>query len=389
MSGYCQIGDAYKLQNLQNTRNNHNTHNIDADDIDLDKLARQVNEQKKQNSRDIYHTHRTNPQHEYEHNQNHNQNNNQNNNQTHAKGIDAFRKLKTYDKGTEPRPMTGFFSAQGEYSSAADLDNNHAHNLYDPTGSGLSISDVKLIVKKKDRKTNPVLRKNKYDTEAEISDRLILSDSQSELSDISDISDVSNLSDISDISLSSVPGYSYGLNPKPKQKTKTITLEDIYREVKSNNKNAKPDKAKSNKAMAKLKSNKADKWEAIRPKTRCIDHDLQSIDSLESLGSGISLLDHLKDCGRCKARVIELIRKSRADNNRIDKNTDRLAENFKHDPIDDGFDQIKENTQAAQPDKTEHDNVEHHTLEIKEILTVCLIGFVVIFILDMAINYRN
>ena len=54
MSAYCQINDAYNLQNNNIPNNISNNISKQTDDVDLDKLARQVNNQKIKDNRDIY-----------------------------------------------------------------------------------------------------------------------------------------------------------------------------------------------------------------------------------------------------------------------------------------------------------------------------------------------
>ena len=74
---------------------------------------------------------------------------------------------------------------------------------------------------------------------------------------------------------------------------------------------------------------------------KCIDFDLHSVDSLESLESGESLLGHIRKCKDCKHKVSELVRTHKKKENKFD------------------------------------------IYQYKEIMAICLIGFLIILILDL------
>lgn len=366
MSAFCHVDDAYNQ--------------IKNDDIDLDKLAREVNEQKKRNAHDIYRNYRVD--------------------QTALeRGVAAYNNLQRdgKDKGTDvPHITKGFFSAQGEYSDLT--------TMYDGNeDSGLLISDIieqkrpqrKLRIKRK-KTTNDILKdmvKNTYydsvndmqglnDNEDHNNDRALeissISDSNSELSDISDISYLNDESSFDTlISNSYVNSHSKPLSklkPKKLKKKKrpdsNITLEDIYHEIRLGSKyTQRADEAARNVRRKKAK--------------RCIDYDLQSVDSLESLESGESLLEHINECSRCRDQVVDLIRKSRT--TKKSELMDQIVSNMNRSNTSDE----RSTDLVANSDGNAQVSEENGGYELKEILTVCLIGFLVIIILDLTINYKT
>jgi len=383
MSAFCHVDDAYN-------QINHN-------DVDLDKLAREINEQKKQNARDIYRNYRTDQE-------------------TLSRGVTAYNNLQRdgYDKETNiPNITQGFFSAQGEYADISSIYDNKNE-------TGLLISDIidekkqlpkkNIRVKKKrsnldSNTTNDILKNmisNKYynneiegiskinnnnfssksydskdNGDLEISS---ISDSMSELSDISYIHD----DESADTLISNPIQYSHSRplsKMKPKliknrqEKDSAITLEDIYREIKlGSNYTQKADETARNVRKKKAK--------------RCIDYDLQSIDSLSSLESGESLLEHINACSRCRDHVIDLIRKNRQNKKsdlmeRIVGGMNKTYDDVKNTDIQDN--NIKDNNIKEDMDDTNN----YGGFALKEILTICLIGFLVIIILDLTINYKH
>jgi hypothetical protein len=394
MATYCQIDDAYNSKN--NGRNEYNRDIGIIDDVDLDKMARQVNDQKKKNSRDIYKNYRSGQN-------------------SLSRGITAYNNLnkKSYDKGTEiPNVTTGFFSAQGDYSNVehsnvdhSNVDHSNETTLYKSDSNGMLISDIlkkkeqenldsksessksesKIRVKKKKRKSKKYMledmmkytnyNKNNHDhlELSSVSDGSLLSDSLDSLDSLDSfyLSDLSESSEDTLISNAYNNKFNntnklYGMSEINKtkfqnkfnkntfdkiKKKDSITLDDIYQELKIN---------------SKYDSNSKNKCKNNNRK--CIDYDLQSVDSLESLESGESLLEHINQCDRCKDHVVDLIRKNR--NTNTNSNNDN-----------------KNNTLTESNNLTQKNNSQY--MEIKEILTVCLIGFIVIIILDMAINYKG
>lgn len=468
MSAYCQINDVYNLQNNKIPKQA-------TDDVDLDKLARQVNNQKIKDNRDIYRNFRSDKN-------------------ILDRGVSAFNNFQKYDKGTNVQANpTGFFSAQGEYGDfpTGMYDSNlNLNPNYDPNyntnsdikSNGTLISDIymkkqkqkqeeknntsknhkknKILVRKKnhtDRRRdekknifnnmmhNNILRSelgndniesldldsarkikqgsfNSSDSlEFNSSDSLEFNSSDSlefnsldsldSLNSLDSVEsennnynnnysklnsklnrkiknerhmllDSSNSSDSLDISDMSIP--SYGLNSKNKRhssiKRDTMSLEDIYDELKKHN-------YKNNRSESK--------------KTKCIDYDLQSVDSIESLKSGESLFNHINYCERCKDHVINLIRKSRNSKNSKNSKNDKNSKNLMRDVEDDLDTDINvSNNNIIVSKNNGLDNLDnfnnlnnsgfsYYSLELKEILTVCLIGFIVIIILDLSINYKN
>ena len=235
MTTYCSVSDSYLNKDIL------------SNNLDLDKMAREVNNKKKKLN----------------------------------KGIKAFNKIQDerYDKGTKVEPTNKFFSAY-------------------ETGNGY----FPLIKEHMDKNnTSDVIS---LDTPSEcISD---------ESSVISSISWESN---------------------------------EIDKEIKSKTKYNKNKKSKRHK---------------------CTDFDLKSIDSLESIDSGESLLRHIRFCLECKDKIMELIKKNKLDENRTDKN--KCLSDIKH------------------TDKSKQQNIELETRwmpELKEILTVFLVGLLVVIILDL------
>lgn len=108
----------------------------------------------------------------------------------------------------------------------------------------------------------------------------------------------------------------------------------------------------------------------------CKDFDLNSVDSLESLDSGESLLKHIRNCQNCRKKVTELIKKH-TNNKRniscIDTDTNITKET-----------DIKNNIteKNLQKQKTSYFQLP----ELKEIITICMIGFLIIILLDLLIK---
>lgn len=376
MTAFCHVDDAYNPRI--------------KDDVDLDKMAREVNEQKKRNAQDIYRNYRKDTN-------------------TLARGVTAYNNIKRdeYDKGTHVPDITqGFFSAQGDYTDLINtLDNQDTSALLisdiiekkkNPKINNLDMnlnypeSKRKLRVKRKNKDTNflnnvpkaNTFMKNTINDNANdwaissisesddySADLQLNPDTVSELSDISFLDDKSDDTLISNIYLNSHSKPLSKIKPK-KINEDQITLEDIYREIKLGSKfNQKADEAARNFRKKKAK--------------RCIDYDLQSIDSLESLESGESLLEHINDCERCRNHVVELIRKSKK--NRKTELMGQIVEGMnKRTNI------IEEELNASDEVLSNNSmNAADNGFDLKELFTICLIGFLVIIILDLTINYKN
>lgn len=273
MGTYCDINNINK--NMQN------------DNDDLDYLARQVNNSKKNKTRDIYDNYRGHDKSLHD-------------------GIEAFNNLNiaNHDKGTYIKPdniNSGFYSAQGEYSE------------YKPKLCGTSSKDI--------------YTKTREDTEKSIS--IDTPDSLSESSDFSTLSTI------------------------------TCDTHEIDKEI-------------INKSKFKTKKNK---------RHTCLEFDLDSVESLESLESGESLLRHIRFCQDCKNKVIDLVRRHKIGNlEKLKKSRNAnsclgdYTENYQKNKIHEINDDKNDNTDNAHG---------LFGLDLKEIITVCLIGFLIIFLLDL------
>ena len=166
------------------------------------------------------------------------------------------------------------------------------------------------------------------------------------------------------------------------------------------------------------------KYTNIHKKTKrrkCLDFDLKSIDSLESLDSGESLLKHIKSCTECKSQVVNLIKKHKAvrnhnvkhtstkhilsENNMVGNNgsgnngsgdngsgNNRSGDNRSGDNRSgnnrSGDNRSGNNRSGNNGSGNMFENIipENTIPEIKEIVAICLIGFLIIIILDSIMN---
>lgn len=122
------------------------------------------------------------------------------------------------------------------------------------------------------------------------------------------------------------------------------------------------------KTKSKFKANKKSK------RHKCIDFDLMSIDSIESLESGESLLHHIRFCNECKMKVLSLIKNKK--NDKFNENQLSLYNVSNTSPIE-----INVEKQT--------DFFSFNVPELKEILIVCLIGFLIIIILDLIMRIEK
>lgn len=106
---------------------------------------------------------------------------------------------------------------------------------------------------------------------------------------------------------------------------------------------------------------------------KCVNFDLDSIDSLKSLESGESLLYHVRKCKECKQKLLLLIRKN---------NNERKNKHYKLESIN-----IKNENSTR--DDTDNNIFCKNISEIKEIATIIIIGCLIIIILDIAIKRFN
>ncbi len=96
----------------------------------------------------------------------------------------------------------------------------------------------------------------------------------------------------------------------------------------------------------------------------CVEFDLDSADSIESLDSSESLLDHVQNCAKCKHKLTLLIKKHKFGETLHDNNPDMFIKN-----------NDKTNISATFCNK-----------EIKEIVVIVMIGILIIIVVDIIIN---
>lgn len=321
---YCDVNNAFSNNGILNTN-------------DLEKLARQINNNKKIKSKDVYNKYRDtsikldNSAHEFQ--------------KMIISQADKGTKIMPYHiNGTmgqndfninvanvpkkdtrrgAKQPINGFFSAQGDY---AEFKNTESSND----------SDYKI---KSDAMSG--------------SDGIIL-DTPSDTSS----SDNSNSSSNSDSSSS-------------------WNAKKIDKHIKS---------------KSKFNNKKRSK------RHKCMDFDLDSIDSLESLESGESLLRHIRICIECKEKVMNLIKK-----HKYDKKSQHIMDNINisdHKTLKDIIqEEIKENKKSDINDNKDHtknivtENTNNNSFisyfnisQMKEIIIICLVGFLIIIVLDLIMN---
>ncbi len=295
MASYCHI--------------NNNYNDLD----ELDKMARDVNNKKKNKSKDIYKQYRKTQV-------------------SLENGVDAFvnlenNKLDRCIRATDKvQNDMGFFSAQGEYYSE-----------YKPRDYSATL--IKDIHKNKASNTNNNVEFTTFENYGE--------ESQSSLESPSDDSNESDDKD------------SHHSSSNDSEFTSTLDTKDIKKEVIS-------------KSKYRNHANNGKK------RSRCLDFDLASVDDLESLESGESLFDHVKNCRECKKKLIELIRKQK-----------KSAKHLIHNVVEESTFPIKHTA-----NKSESSNGGSGGggggggggPELKEIITICLIGFLVIIVLDLMIK---
>lgn len=370
MSSYCQIN---KILNND----------------DLDRMAREINNNKKNNSRDIYYNYRN----------------------TYSNTCDKDKKTLEYidnlnsDKGVKIVPNTvsqGFYTAQGDYAnidpqeykksmdkkclnfSSNKVDKYGYYNEYNDT----TINDINATpehsIKHKFKGENKQMWKQPLTTmPLQIS---------AQMPDSSNSSDLLKLSDSLELSsLSSLSSDSYNSSESEKSLSSSITwnTEDIKFEDINNIKKINDIVKRRSKYNGKKHKNKTFRY-------KCKDFDIDSVDSLESLNSGESLLNHIQRCHNCKKKIINLIRK---DNNAcIDIASD--MEYITKNRINSHNTQIKNNAiDTKNANDNEHKKINdvsvrdtidilnnNYMPELKEIIAICLVGFLIIIILDLVIN---
>jgi hypothetical protein len=307
---------------------------LSNDNIDLHKLANDVNNKKKK--KNIYEKYRKN----------------------FNKEIQAFNDLNisSYDKGTYIKPNTisnGFFSAQGDYSE------------YKPETLGSKVNDLKNLKKIYENKNIKDNDNCKYTTK---SITLDTEDIESNL-EISSYNSSDKFSDILSNDLSN--DLSNNLSDDISDYISDDISDNLSDDMSDNISNNNSGYIYNIEDEVKKKSNYRSNYKDInRKKTTCLDFDLESVDSIESLDSGESLLNHIRYCPKCKKKVIELIKNHKEDI--VNKNR---KTKYKQDNYDNNNNIIiNENSDSTEQNKRN---------ELKEIGLVFLIGFLVIFFLDL------
>lgn len=241
------------------------------------------------------------------------------------KSIEAFNNLQLLqnDKGTSiNKNEGGFYSAQGEYAPYVPVNK-----------SGTLIK-------------NQIRDEHILDASSSINIDTPSNNSDFESYPFKNNNDNDNLSDNSD-SYDSI----YSLS--------TISTDEIDKHIKT-----------------KSKFNNKTKFNHLnKNRHHCIDFDIDSADSLESLDSGESLLKHIKSCQKCKEKVIDLINK--------DKNSKKCFSVHTPSASNDIISESSQKPQKMKNNKTDSSFTWLWSPEIKEIITICLFGFLIIIMLDL------
>ena len=256
-----------------------------------------------------------------------------------AQSLNGFFK-SGYDKGTEPLPM----GENAMMNSPINYANYNHKNM-----SGTLIADIC-----KDREKNKSTSRNKF---PKIDKTVYFKDSDSDNISLNTPSENSSDSSSQSSSFSSISWD-----------TKTINID---KEIKTKSKYNNKKKSKRHK---------------------CMDFDLDSVDSLESLDSGESLLRHIKYCQECKKKVLELIRKHKT--GELKKMNDRYnSKDGGHIPTVSEIKHVdtypvtkNHDSKVKKQEECNEDDSEYYTL--KEIITVCLLGFLIIIILDIVMRNK-
>ncbi len=316
---------------------NINRFQTDPMENNLDTLARQINDNKKKNSRDIYNEYRKNATNAHN-------------------GILAFNNFQQSqnDKETHINPIidnSGFYSAQGDYSE------------YKPNSmSGTLIKDICI-----DKRNNDIHKSKNILPNINIMPTLPKNTNLQ-------FHDDSTLSVGMTIETPSAPANSSMDESSSDSESllSSITEDEIEDQLKTKSKYSNSNNKKKNK------------------RHKCIDFDLNSVDSLESLESGESLINHIRFCPKCKTKVMDLIKKHKSDTLKMKKLTQTRIKPQIHYP--ENF--IVQND-VSENEKSKNDINENfksftneYYPEFKEIITICLIGFLVIIILDLMMRHN-
>lgn len=344
----CTLDNAYS-----NNGALYDNFNKEITSDDLDKMARKINNDKRKRTKDAYKQFRNSST------------------QLHDSSVAFGNIIKSQaDVGTYldvSNQAPGFYSAQGDYSE---------YKPYNTTGT--LIKDIIKEGKKNDKHS-------KSSTKYEDISLDISIDTPSE-------SDLSSDSLESSLESSDISDSSYDTN-------------EIDRQIKT---------------KSKFNTKKRSK------RHRCVEFDLDSVDSLESLDSGESLLRHIRFCKGCKDKVMGLIKKhkhelrKKGDTYSFSEESDSRCMNIMHtvkkmmndDRSKHKSDDKQFNFYMGVPQtKEDSSNIEHvsntvvpkkeHYVsnstdswtdskfpEIRDIISVCLIGFIIIVVLDLLMKSK-
>lgn len=129
----------------------------------------------------------------------------------------------------------------------------------------------------------------------------------------------------------------------------------------------------------------------------CIEYDLHSVDTLNSLSSGESLIEHIRDCKTCKNKVLDLIHKNKKKKRKRkkkkrkhidieeDTNTNTVIDYNKYVKLKDAIKDNKDNdNNITNINDSKMDSL--NGLNYKELILICLVGIIVIFLIDYFFN---
>lgn len=122
----------------------------------------------------------------------------------------------------------------------------------------------------------------------------------------------------------------------------------------------------------------------IGKRDKCYDFDLISVDSLESLESGESLLEHAHKCYDCKKKLMDLIKKNHK------KEKKEKNKHYREPNINLTKPPVHLNNRSVdmdvKPRRQKNMEVVYDYMELKNILIVCMIGFMIIVLMDIIIR---
>lgn len=348
MDSYCDINNAYTGKGVLINKFDH----VDDNIYSLEKMARQVNSDKRSKTKDMYHQYRNNVTHSNLSSAHGTRQINDfldNQNDKMIRPVQSHQKTDIGSAYIAPNTSApGFYSAQGDFME----------NIYRPTSTSGTL--VKNIMNKQIKKITKKKKPNYEDISLD-------TPSQKDINESDDLSD-SESNTKSDAESNNVLD---NLSNESSDTLITLDTKEIDNQVK---------------IKAKYDSKKKSK------RRKCFDFDLDSVDSLESLNSGESLLKHIKTCRDCKDKVITLIRKNKASHKKLPKNYDPLSDLSDKEHIGDRksdyVNQTKNQLNEYINDNISQSGILSNMPEIKEMVTVCLIGFLVIMILDLLMRTK-